>query len=125
MNWSVRISDECLVMREWGKAHAAVLERYLAAYITATRHAMDPANRVAMTSLVADRFKLDSAIARQTYDALMTPGFGLAADARLDMAGFRNVLAIRVEIGGNATAAETPDKYLDLSYYERALAALG
>ena len=117
-------ATSAFVMREWAKANAAVLERYLAAYIAATRHAMDPANRAAMTSLLAERFKLDCTIARQTYDALMTPGFGLAADARLDLAGFRNVLAIRAEIGGNATAAETPDKYLELSYYERALATL-
>jgi len=117
-------ATSAFVMREWGKANAAVLERYLAAYITATRHAMKPANRVAMTSLLAERFKLDSTTARQTYDALMTPGFGLAADARLDMAGFRNVLAIRAEIGANATAAEEPDKYLDLAYYERVLASL-
>lgn len=86
--------------------------RYLAAYIAATRHAMDPVNRAAMTGLLAQRFKLDPTIAEQTYDALITPGFGLAADARLNMAGFRNALAIRADIGGNATAASAPDKYL-------------
>ena len=49
-------------------------------------------------------------------------GSGLAPDARLSMDGFRNVLAIRAEMenmwGGKPPA---PDKYLDLSYYERAL----
>ena len=110
-------------MRNWASANATVLERYLAAYIAATRHAMDPANRAAMTALLAERFKLDSIVAQQTYRALMTPGFGLAADARLDMDGFRNVLSIRAEVGGKASA-EAPDKYLDLSYYERALASL-
>ena len=117
-------ATSAFVMRAWGKANAAVLERYLAAYVAATRHAMDPANRAAMIGLLAERFKLDATIARQTYDALMTPGFGLAADARLDMAGFRNVLAIRAEVGGNAAAAPAPDKYLDLSCYERALGTL-
>jgi hypothetical protein len=41
------------------------------------------------------------------------------------MDGFRNVLALRAEMqgawGGKAPA---PDRYIDLSYYQRALAAL-
>jgi len=49
----------------------------------------------------------------------------MAKDAQLDMAGFRNVLKLRAEIegqwGGNPPP---PDKYLDLSYHERALSAI-
>jgi hypothetical protein len=51
------------------------------------------------------------------------PKGALAKDARFDMEGFRNVLRIRAEIeGGDADAA--PAKYLDMSYYERALSGL-
>jgi ABC-type nitrate/sulfonate/bicarbonate transport system substrate-binding protein len=117
-------ATSAFVLRKWAQANTAVLERYLAAYITATRYAMDPANRAEMIELLADRFRLEAAIAELTYDALLTPGFGLAADARLDMAGFRNVLAIRAEIGGKDDTVPAPDKYLDFSYYERAAATL-
>lgn len=117
-------ATSAFVMRRWGQENAAVLERYLAAYIEAARYAMNPANRTEMVGLLADRFKLESAIAEKTYDALMTPGFGMAADARLDMAGFRNVLAIRADIEGKGDTVPAPDKYLDLSYYERAVKML-
>lgn len=114
------------VMRAWAKAHADVLERYLASYIESSRMAMNPANRAEALALLAQRFKLAPKMAEQTYDALMTPGFGLARDARFDMEGFRRVLSLRAEIegqwGGNVPA---PDKYVDLSYYDRALKAVG
>jgi hypothetical protein len=61
-------------------------------------------------------------VAEGTMGVLLTPGSGLAPDARLSEAGFRTVLALRAEIesmwGGVAPA---PDKYLDMSYYEAAL----
>ena len=110
------------VMRKWATANAGVLERYLAAYIEGQRYAMNPANRAEMVKLLAERFKLSPAVAEGTYAALTNAGSGLAPDARLSMEGFRNVLAIRAEMenmwGGKPPA---PDKYLDLSYYERAL----
>ncbi len=50
---------------------------------------------------------------------------GFATDARFDIEGFRNVLKLRADMlgtwGGKPPA---PDKYLDLSYYDRALKGL-
>lgn len=114
------------VMRSWAAANRSALERYMAAYIEGTRYAMNPANRSEMIKLLEDRFKLLPAVAAQSYDALNTPGFGMATDARLSMEGFRNVLALRAEIEGQwGGKAPEPGKYLDLSYYERALAMAG
>jgi len=113
------------VMRPWAKAHANELERYLAAYIESVRYATDPAHRAEAMAMLEKRFKLAPKIAEQTYAALMTPGFGLAPDARFDMEGFRRVLSLRAEIEGQwGGVAPAPDKYLDLGYYERALKTL-
>ena len=110
------------VMRKWASDNSGALERFLSAYIEGQRYAMNPANRAEMIQLLAGRFKLAPDVAAGTYAALTTPGSGLSPDARLSMDGFRNVLAIRAEMenmwGGVAPA---PGKYLDLSYYERAL----
>jgi hypothetical protein len=51
------------------------------------------------------------------------PGFGFAPDARFDLAGFKNALALRAEIEGGSPAA--PERYIDLGYYERALTRVG
>jgi ABC-type nitrate/sulfonate/bicarbonate transport system substrate-binding protein len=114
------------VMRPWAQANADALERFIAAYVESVRIATAPANRAEASALLAKRFKLDAKVAEQTMDALLTPGFGLAPDARFDMEGFRTVLALRAEIEGQwGGKAPAPDKYLDLSYYERALKRLG
>jgi hypothetical protein len=42
---------------------------------------------------------------------------------RLDLEGFRNVLAMRAEIEG--TGPSPPERYLDLGYYERARKLVG
>lgn len=110
------------VMRSWAAQNGSALERYIAAYIEGTRYAMDPANRAEMTQLLEDRFKLPRAVAAQSLEALTTPGFGMAADARLNLEGFRNVLSLRAEMEGQwGGVAPDPAKYLDLSYYDRAL----
>jgi ABC-type nitrate/sulfonate/bicarbonate transport system substrate-binding protein len=114
------------VMRSWASQNASALERYIAAYIEGSRYAMDPAHRAEMVKLLEDRFKLPSAVALQSYEALMTPGFGLASDARFNLEGFRNVLSLRAEMEGQwGGVAPDPAKYLDLSYYDRALRVAG
>ncbi len=114
------------VMRSWASQNASALERYIAAYIEGSRYAMDPAHRAEMVKLLEDRFKLPSAVAVQSYEALMTPGFGLASDARFNLEGFRNVLSLRAEMEGQwGGLAPDPAKYLDLSYYDRALRLAG
>jgi ABC-type nitrate/sulfonate/bicarbonate transport system substrate-binding protein len=109
------------VMRKWADSNSALLVHYLAAYIEGQRYAMDPANRTEMIQLLTRSFKLSPAVAEGTYLALMTPGSGLAPDARLNMDGFKAVLAIRAEIEGMwGGKPPSPEKFLDLSYYDRA-----
>jgi ABC-type nitrate/sulfonate/bicarbonate transport system substrate-binding protein len=114
------------VMRAWAQANGDALERYIAAYVESLRIAMDPANRAAGAAALATRLKLDPKVAEETIGQLMIPGFGLAPDARIDMDGFRTVLALRAEIEGQwGGKPPAPEKYLDLGYYDRALKRLG
>ena len=114
------------VMRPWAQANGDALERYIAAYVESLRIAMDPVNRAADAAALATHLRLDPKVAEETIGLLMIPGFGLAPDARLDMDGFRTVLALRAEIEGQwGGKPPAPDKYLDLGYYDRALKRLG
>jgi ABC-type nitrate/sulfonate/bicarbonate transport system substrate-binding protein len=110
------------VMRPWAKANAETLERYLAAFIDATRWVRARENKEASAKMLVERFKLEPKVAERTWELLTDPKFGLAPDARFNIEGFRNVLALRAEIegdwGGKPPAAE---RYYDLSYYEKAL----
>jgi len=114
------------VMRPWAQANGPLLERYLAAYVEALRWVMDPANRSEGVALLVQRLKLAPAVAEQAYDLMREPKFGLATDARFDVEGFRNLLAIRAEMEGQwGGKPPAPGKYYDMSYYERALKTVG
>jgi ABC-type nitrate/sulfonate/bicarbonate transport system substrate-binding protein len=111
-----------IVRRDWAKANADTLVRYLQAYIEGLRWALDPANKAEATRMLADGLKLPADIAGETYAIAVDPAEGLAKDARFDLIGFKNVLALRAQFEGGTPAA--PEKYIDLTYYERALAGL-
>lgn len=114
------------VMRPWAAANAGALERYLAAYIEGCRAARDPANKTEVLGVLQKNFQLDARLAALTYEALTTPGHGLAKDCAVNMQGFRNMLSLRAEMEGQwGGVAPPPDKYLDLSFYDRALSSLG
>jgi hypothetical protein len=50
---------------------------------------------------------------------------GLTPDARLDLDGFRAVLALRAELKGYPDGRTPPvNRYYDSRYYERALATV-
>jgi ABC-type nitrate/sulfonate/bicarbonate transport system substrate-binding protein len=118
-------SDGAFVLREWAKANSDTLVRYIRAYVEGRRWALDPANRAEAIQLLVDRLKLAPELVAQSYGVATDPVDGIAKDAKFDMVGFRNVLKLRAEIegqwGGNPPP---PEKYLDLSYYDKALAGL-
>jgi ABC-type nitrate/sulfonate/bicarbonate transport system substrate-binding protein len=107
------------VRRAWARDHAAVLERYLAAYIEALRWSLDPKNRAEATAILVQNFKLPQDIAAKTLALMAEPGFGFAPDAKFDRVGFKNVLALRAEVEGGTPA--DPARYIDLSYYDGAM----
>jgi len=114
------------VMRSWARDNAPALERYLAAYVEAVRWIRDRANRAAAVDLLVDKLKLDRNIAERTYDLLVIPASGFTPDARFDVDGFKNMLALRAEIERKPdTEAPPPERYIDLGYYERAMKLVG
>lgn len=113
------------VLRKWAQANPEILERYIAGFIEGTRWAVAPQNRAVATQLLAERLKVSADVAARTWELMTDAKFGLAPDARFDMNGFRNVLALRAEIEGSwGGKAPPPDKYVDLSFYEKALSRL-
>ena len=117
-------SDGGWVLRSWGKANADTLTRYIQANVEGIRWALDPKNRAALIAVVAARLKMPPEIVAESLK-LADDQKGFAVDSRFDLEGFRNVLQLRADMlgtwGGKPPA---PDKYLDLSYYDRALKGL-
>jgi len=118
-------SDGAFVMRDWAKANSDALVRYISAYVEGRRWALDPANKAEAIALLSERLKLTPQVAALAYAAATDPAEGMAKDAKFDMAGFANVLKLRAEIEGQwGGKPPAPEKYVDLSYYDRALSGL-
>ena len=115
-------------MRPWARANGPLLASYIAGYVESLRWVMEPAHHaecVAML-LAVPVLKLTADEAERTYRLLVEPNFGYTPDAKLDLEGFRNTLALRAEIESKpGSKPPPPEKYLDLSYYQQALAILG
>lgn len=115
------------VIRSWARANGPLLEHYLAAYVEALRWVFDPANHDECLALLMSVpvLKLSRDEAEASYQLLLDPRIGFTRDAKLDLVGFRNTLALRAEFEGKpGSKPPPPEKYLDLSYYERAMATL-
>jgi len=111
-----------IVLRQWALANRDTLERYIAGLVEGTRWLLAPENRQAAAKILAERFKVSPQIAAQAMEMMAEPRFGIAPDARFDMAGFRNVLALRAQIEGTWGGKPPPaDRYVDLSFYANAL----
>ena len=106
------------VRRAWARDNAQVLENYLAAFVEALRWSLDPQNRTEAAAILVEKLKLPPDMAEQSLRLMAEPGFGFARDAAFDMAGFKNVLALRAEVEGGTPA--DAQRYIDLSYYDRA-----
>jgi ABC-type nitrate/sulfonate/bicarbonate transport system substrate-binding protein len=114
------------VMRGWARDNGTALERYLAAYVEAVRWIRDRNNRTEAVDLLIERLKLDRKIAERTYDLLVVPTTGFTPDAKFDVEGFKNMLALRAEIERKPeTEAASPERYVDLHYYDGAMKLIG
>jgi len=107
------------VLRPWANANGPTLDNYLAGYIESLRWVVDKNNRDEAIALLMSKRGLSHSLATRSYDLMIEPGFGFNPDAKLSAEGFDNVLALRQEIEGGPPP--DPAKYLDLSYFDRAL----
>jgi len=110
------------VLRAWAPANSDTLVKYLEGYIEGVRWALDTRNKPEAVALMVERLKLPSEVAGEVYDIAADPKDGYDKDAALNMEGIENVLKLRAQFEGGAPAA--PDKYIDLSYYQKAKAGL-
>jgi ABC-type nitrate/sulfonate/bicarbonate transport system substrate-binding protein len=113
------------VMRAWAKANEDVLVKYLQAYVEGVRWSLDPNNKEEAIRFLMDRLRLAEDVATQAYAAATDPAEGFAKDGKVDLEGFSNVLKLRANhLGTWGGTPPAPEKYLDLSYYQKAFAGL-
>lgn len=113
-------------LRSWAQANRPTLEHYIAAYVESLRWVRDPANKAEVIAMLIQKLQLTQAAAARTYELLLDEHFGFTPDAKFDVQGFRNMLALRAEVERQpGVEPPDPEKYIDLSYYDRAMKKVG
>ena len=110
-----------LARRSWARENADALARYIRAYVEATRWCFDPKNRKDCLDLLMKHNGIQRSSAGDTLDALLDPKNGLHPEAELNRAGITAVLELRAEMGYLTFPVPAAKKYVDLSYYRRAV----
>jgi ABC-type nitrate/sulfonate/bicarbonate transport system substrate-binding protein len=113
-------AGSAFVMRPWAEAHRDLLVRYVAAYLGCLDWVLVPSNHKRCTDILVEELHLPSDIASESVELLRRPGFGFEPNAAIDLAGFRNTLALRAMTQPGAETAD-PQSYLDLSYHAAAM----
>ena len=112
------------LQRKWAAQNADMLERYMRAYVTSLRWLSDPANKAEAIRMLVAHLKLAEDVATVAYGQLVDPSFGFTPDAKIDMTGVKNMLEIRAETEGSGPEPLDPARFIDLSYYTRAMSGL-
>ncbi len=107
--------------RVWALQNADLLVNYIRAYVEATRWCFDPRNRQSCLDLLAKLGGIKGSSAEETLDALLDPKHGIYPGAELNLPGIAAVLELRAEMGYLTPPVPPPEKYLDLSYYRKAM----
>ena len=118
-------ANGAFALRAWANANGPLLERYIAGYVESLRWVRRPENRAECVAILVEELKISRDVAARTYQLLVDPARGFTPDAAFDAEGFRNMLALRAEIETGGSAAPPTEKYVDLSYYRRAMNGLG
>ncbi|HEY7319464.1 MAG TPA: ABC transporter substrate-binding protein [Candidatus Binatia bacterium] len=107
--------------RKWARDHEKLLVQYLKAYLEATRWCFDSANRDACLRLLKKHMGLDARRGAIALASILDPQHGLYPDAALNLPGIATVVKLRAEVGRLTAPLPPVDRYIDFSYYKKAM----
>lgn len=107
--------------RCWAEENRDLLVSYISAYVEATEWCFDIKNRASCLELLTKHNGLQGKAAEETLNALLDSDYGLYPKAELNLPGLKSVLELRAEMGFLKPPLPPVEKYIDLSYYDRAV----
>jgi ABC-type nitrate/sulfonate/bicarbonate transport system substrate-binding protein len=113
-----------IARRSWAAQHPDLIVGYIRAYLEATRWCFDPRNRQACLGHLMKHNGIKLSSAEKTLDALLDPQNGIYPNAELNLPGVAAVLELRADLGYLKRPLPAVEKYLDLSYYRKAIGNL-
>lgn len=109
--------------RGWASENRDALTGFIRAYLESLAWLYDRNNKPAACNILMEKVpNMGPEIAAATYDTLLPEKGGFDRRAAIDREGMKVVLDLRSEFGRPQKTLTDPMKYVDLAYYERAIA---
>jgi ABC-type nitrate/sulfonate/bicarbonate transport system substrate-binding protein len=108
--------------RGWAAQHSGELVAFIRAYVAAMDWLQDPANKDEAVAIYMKHIPAaPRPAAQKAYEIMFAANEGFQKKAKLDLEGCRTVLKLRSEFAKPRKDLSDPAKYIDESYYARAL----
>jgi ABC-type nitrate/sulfonate/bicarbonate transport system substrate-binding protein len=108
--------------RSWAAEHGDALVGFIRGYVEALAWLAEPAHRAEAVAIYRKNIpQASEESANKAWDALLAGPEGFQKKGKLDRAGIETVLKLRSEFGRPQKTLTDPDKYVDESYYRRAM----
>lgn len=111
--------------RDWAKQHQELLVRYIRALIRSTDWLLDPNNKAEAIGIFRAGLENSQARAEDLYEESLNPELGLIPRGKINPEGVRVIIELRQGMGEMKGPLPPPSKYIDESYYRKAIATLG
>ena len=112
-----------VVRRAYAKENEKEVVAFLRAIIAATDDVF--ADKAGAVKVLRARIKdLSEEDAGTIYDQMTTGKGGLNRRAKMNMDGVKTLITLRNELSGAKKIESAPEKYVDLSYYDKAVAGM-
>lgn len=112
-----------ITRRTYAKEHETNIVAFLRAIISATDDVF--ADKAGAVKVLRARIKdLSEDDASAIYDQMTAGKGGLNRRAKMNMDGVKTLIALRNELSGAKKIESDPGKYVDLSYYDKAIAGM-
>jgi len=110
-----------VVRRSWAKANENTVLAFLRAQVAATDFVF--ADKAGAIAVMKKNIKgLSDEEIESAYTEMVTSKGGLNRRGAMNMDGVRMLLSLRNELAGSGRKLDDPNKYIDLSYYQKATA---
>jgi ABC-type nitrate/sulfonate/bicarbonate transport system substrate-binding protein len=111
-----------VVRRSWAKKNGAKLVAFIRSYVAAVDWLYDPADKDEAVSIYVKYLpNVPRPAAEKAYGIMLAANEGFQKKAKLDIDGCRTVLKLRSEFAKPKKNLTSPMKYVDESYYKKAV----
>ncbi|MEA2993855.1 MAG: hypothetical protein QOD40_2775 [Alphaproteobacteria bacterium] len=110
-----------VVRRAWAKEHEPEVLAFIRAQVAATDYVF--ADKAGALAVMKKNIKgMSDAELESAYTEMVTSKGGLNKGAKINVDGAKMLLTLRNELSGSDKKLTDPSKYVDMSYYEKAMA---